>query len=164
MFIAALTSLSWCVPHSGQNPLPIRKIVCSDTHNLNTVLLSVSTVELDGTHDYVSNTYSAILNELIESEIRDVTSPETFHTVKVECLGRDKVKSSAKIGSKFEVPIFALVGDVPIQSRYFVDTPPPIARTLDQNDSLYRKIFNLFIKLTFDINISRITGSKIHHT
>ena len=63
------------------------------------------------------------LNELVESEIGDFASPEAFHTLKVQRLGRDKVKSSAKVGGKFEVPIFALVGNMPIQADDLPETP-----------------------------------------
>ena len=45
------------------------------------------------------------LNKLPESKVRDLTSPEAFHTVKVERLGRDQVKTPAQVGSKFRVPI-----------------------------------------------------------
>ena len=45
------------------------------------------------------------LNKLSESKIGDFASPQAFHTFKVEGLGRDKVKSSAEVCSKFEMPI-----------------------------------------------------------
>ena len=64
------------------------------------------------------------LNELVESEIGDFASPEAFHTLKVQRLGRDKVKSSeTKVGGKFKMPIFALVGNMPIQADDLPETP-----------------------------------------
>jgi len=71
------------------------------------------------------------LNELVEGEVRDFSSPQSLHTVEVQGLGRDKVKSSAKIGGEFEVPIFALVRDMPEQSDDLMETPPPIAGAFD---------------------------------
>ena len=70
------------------------------------------------------------LNELIESEVRDFTTPEAFHAIKVQCLSGYPVKSFAKVSGKFIVPVFALVGDMPIQPRKLTDTPPPVVRTL----------------------------------
>ena len=67
------------------------------------------------------------LNELPEGKVRYLASPQTFHAVKVQRLGRDKVKSPAKVCSKFEMPIFALVRDMPEQTDNLTETPPPIA-------------------------------------
>ena len=67
------------------------------------------------------------LNELPEGKVGYLASPQTFHAVKVQRLGRDKVKSSAKVCSKFEMPIFALVRNMPEQTDNLTETPPPIA-------------------------------------
>ena len=69
------------------------------------------------------------LNELSEGEVRDFPSPEAFHTLKVEHLGRDAVKPSAKVGGKFPMPVSALVGNFTVKSGKFSDGTPPIART-----------------------------------
>ena len=72
------------------------------------------------------------LNELVESEVGNFASPEAFQvSVKVQRLGRDKVKSSTEVCGKFEVPIFALVRDMPEQTDDFTETPPPIAGAFD---------------------------------
>ena len=55
------------------------------------------------------------LNKLIESKIRDFTSPKPFHTVKVQRFGRNEVKPSAKVGGKFPMPVSALVADFAIE-------------------------------------------------
>ena len=69
------------------------------------------------------------LNKLIERKIGDLTSPQAFHTLKVQRFGNDRIKPFAQVGSNLVVPVLALVGDMPIQSRKFSDTPPPIVRT-----------------------------------
>ena len=68
------------------------------------------------------------LNKRSESKIGDFASPEAFHAVKVQRLGRNKGKPSAEVRGKFEMPISALVGDMPIKSRELTDSTPPIAR------------------------------------
>ena len=54
------------------------------------------------------------LNKLPKGKVGDFPSPETLHTSKVEFLSRNRVKPSAQVCSKFPMPIFALVGDMPI--------------------------------------------------
>ena len=68
------------------------------------------------------------LNKLSESKIGEFASPEAFHAVKVQRLGRNKGKPSAEVGGKFEMPISTLVGDMPIKSCELTDSTPPIAR------------------------------------
>ena len=69
------------------------------------------------------------LKKLVKGEVRDFPSPKPFHALKVECLGGDTVKPSAKVSGKFPMPISALVGDFDIQPCEFSDGTPPIART-----------------------------------
>ena len=69
------------------------------------------------------------LKKLVKGEVRDFPSPKPFHALKVECLGGDTVKPSAKVSGKFVVPVLALVGDFDIQPCEFSDGTPPIART-----------------------------------
>ena len=83
------------------------------------------------------------LNKTPEGKIRDFATPETFHTRKVQRLGRDTVKSSAEGCSKFEMPISALVGDMPIKSCELTDSTPPIARPVH----FTRKTFAEFSEL-----------------
>ena len=68
------------------------------------------------------------LNKLSESKIGEFASPEAFHAVKVQRLGRNKGKPSAEVGGKFEMPISALVGDMPIKFCELTDSTPPIVR------------------------------------
>ena len=56
------------------------------------------------------------LKELVQSKIGDFPSPQPLHSIKVQRLGRDKLKSPAKVCSKFEMPIFALVRNMPEQT------------------------------------------------
>ena len=69
------------------------------------------------------------LKKLPKGEVRDLTSPKTFHTRKVQRLGRNKVKSFTKICSKFPMPVSALMGDMSVESRQLIDGTPPVART-----------------------------------
>ncbi len=71
------------------------------------------------------------LNKLPEAKLRYFPAPEAFHPLKVQRLDSDKVKPSTQVCGKFPLPIFALVSYVPIQSRKFAHTPPPVARTFD---------------------------------
>ena len=56
------------------------------------------------------------LNKLIERKIGDLTSPQAFHTLKVQRLGNDRIKPFAQVSSNLVVPVLALVADMPIQS------------------------------------------------
>ena len=72
------------------------------------------------------------LNKLVKgNQVRDFASPKPFHTLKVERLGSDTVKPSAKVGCKFPVPIFALVGNFTVKPCQFSQSAPPIARAFD---------------------------------
>lgn len=81
-------------------------------------------------------------NKLVEGKVRDFTSPQPFHTLKVQRLGDDRIKPFTQVSSKFPMPIFALVGNMPIQPRKFADSTPPIVRTFN----LTRKAFIEFPK------------------
>ena len=65
------------------------------------------------------------LNKLREGKIRDFTSPQAFHAVKVERFKDEGIKSLAKGCGKFPMPIFALVGNFAIETCELTDTPPP---------------------------------------
>ncbi len=82
------------------------------------------------------------LKKLPEAKLRYFPAPEAFHALKVQRLGSDKVEPSTQGCGKFPLPIFALVRDVPIQSRKSAKTPPPVARTFD----FPRKAFAAFAK------------------
>ena len=68
------------------------------------------------------------LNKLIEGEIRDLSSPEAFHAVKVQGFNGNRIKSFTKIRSKFPMEIFALIGNLAVKSCEFTDGAPPTIR------------------------------------
>ena len=68
------------------------------------------------------------LNKLVESKVRDFTSPEAFHTLEVQRLNGDGIKPSAQVGRKLPVKVFALIADFPIQTGELTDSTIPIAR------------------------------------
>ena len=71
------------------------------------------------------------LNKLVKSKVRDFASPKPFHTVKVQRLGDDGIKPFAQVGSNLVVPVFALVGDMPMQPRKLSDSTPIVVRPLN---------------------------------
>ena len=71
------------------------------------------------------------LNKLVKGEVRDFPSPKPFHALKIECLGGDTVKPSAKVSGKFPMPILALIRDLPIESCKLSNRTPPVSRTFD---------------------------------
>ena len=69
------------------------------------------------------------LNKLVERKIGDFTSPQTFHTVKVQGFNGNRIKLLTEFGGKLPLKVFALVADFPIQACELSDTPPPTMRT-----------------------------------
>ncbi len=69
------------------------------------------------------------LNKLVEGEVRDFTSPEAFHTLKVQRLKDYRIKLLTKFRGKLPMKVVALVGYFPIETCEFSDTPPPAIRT-----------------------------------
>ncbi len=70
------------------------------------------------------------LNKLVESKVRDFSTPKPFHAVKVQRLGGDKAKPSAQVSSKLPLPISALVSNFTVKSREIMDRTPVVARIL----------------------------------
>ena len=70
------------------------------------------------------------LNKLIEGEVRDFTSPEAFHCLKVQRLGSNCIKPSAQVGRKFPMPIETLAGNFSIKPCEVSNGSVPIVRTL----------------------------------
>ncbi len=68
------------------------------------------------------------LNKLVKGEVRHFSSPQAFHTVKVERLGSDKVKLSAQVSCEFPMPIAPLVSNFAVKPRKIVNGTPPVAR------------------------------------
>ena len=69
------------------------------------------------------------LNKLVKGEIRDFTSPQPFHTIKVQSFKDNRIKLLTKFRGELPVEVFALVGDLPIKAYDSSDTPPPAVRT-----------------------------------
>lgn len=70
------------------------------------------------------------LNKLIESKVRNLSAPDSLHTVKVKCFCNDSIKASAKVGCNFPLPVKALISNFPIVSCELSDSPIPVVRTL----------------------------------
>ena len=69
------------------------------------------------------------LNKLVESKVGDLTSPQAFHTVKVQRFNRNRIKLLTKFRGELPMKIFALVRDLPIESCEVSHTSPPVIRT-----------------------------------
>ena len=69
------------------------------------------------------------LNKLVKGKVRDFPSPKTFHAIKVQCLGHNRIEPFTHVCGQFIVPIFTLVCDMSIQPRQRSDSTPPITRT-----------------------------------
>ena len=69
------------------------------------------------------------LNELVEGEIGDLTSPKFLHALQVQSFNGDCVESLTKIGGELPMKVFALVGDFSIKPCEFTNSTPPTART-----------------------------------
>ena len=104
------------------------------------------------------------LNKLPKGEVRNLTPPKAFHTRKVQRLGGDKVKPSAQIRGKFEMPIFALVGDMPIQPCELTNRTPPVARAFDFTREAFVECSELLQGLFQELGVldllTRVEGQK----
>ena len=69
------------------------------------------------------------LNKLVESKVGDFSSPQAFHSVKVQGFNRNRIKLLTKVACQLPVKVFALVADFPIQTCELSHTPPPTVRT-----------------------------------
>ena len=69
------------------------------------------------------------LNKLVERKIGDFTTPQAFHTLKVQGFNGNRIKLLTEFGSKLPMKIFALIADFPIQACELSHTPPPPVRT-----------------------------------
>ena len=70
------------------------------------------------------------LNKLVERKIGDFTSPQAFHTVKVQGFNGNRIKLLTKFACQLPMKVFALVGNFPVKSCKLSDTTPPVIRTL----------------------------------
>ena len=71
------------------------------------------------------------LNKLVKGKVRDFPSPKTFHAIKVQCLGHNRIEPFTHVRGQFIVPIFTLVCDMSIQPRQRSDSTPPVVRAFD---------------------------------
>ena len=69
------------------------------------------------------------LNKLVEREIGDFTSPQAFHTVKVQFFNGDCIKLLTKFSCESPMKVFALITNPPIEAGKLPNTPPPAVRT-----------------------------------
>ena len=69
------------------------------------------------------------LNKLVEGKVRDFTSPQAFHTVKVQGFNGNRIKLLAEFRRELPMKVFALVGNFPTQPCEVSHTPPPTVRT-----------------------------------
>ena len=77
------------------------------------------------------------LNKLIERKIGDLTSPQAFHTLKVQGFNGDCIKPLAKFARQLPLKVFALVAYPSIETCEVSHAPPPAVRTFN----LARKTF-----------------------
>ena len=69
------------------------------------------------------------LSKLIECEVRDFTTPETFHAVKVQGFNDNRTKLLTKFRGKLPVKVFALIAYLSIETRNLSHCSPPTVRT-----------------------------------
>ena len=69
------------------------------------------------------------LNKLVERKIGDFTSPQAFHTVKVQFFNGDCIKLLTKFSCESPMKVFALITNPPIEAGKLPNTPPPAVRT-----------------------------------
>ena len=69
------------------------------------------------------------LNKLVEGKVRDFASPKAFHTVNVQGFTSNRLKLFTKIGRKFPMKIFALIGNFTVKSCDLSNSTSPAVRT-----------------------------------
>ena len=69
------------------------------------------------------------LNKLIEPKIGDLTSPQAFHSVKVQSFNGNRIILLTEFGSELPLKVFTLVRYFPIQACDLSYAPPPPVRT-----------------------------------
>ena len=69
------------------------------------------------------------LNKLVERKIGDLTTPQAFHTVKVQGFKDNRIKLLAKFACQLPMKVFALVADFLIETGKLPNAPPPAIRT-----------------------------------
>ena len=69
------------------------------------------------------------LHKLVERKVGDLTSPQAFHTLKVQGFNGNRIKLLTEFRGELPLKVFALVRDFTIQACELSDTPPPAMRT-----------------------------------
>ena len=59
------------------------------------------------------------LNKLVEGEVGNLTSPQSFHTVNVQGLNDNRIKLLTEFRGELPMKVFALVGNFPIEACEF---------------------------------------------
>ena len=96
------------------------------------------------------------LNKLGEGKVGYLPPPKPLHTIKIQRLGNDCIKTPAQIGCKFPMPIAPLIRNLAIESCELTDTPPPVTRAFDFSrkafvetsqscQSLFQKLWRLYL-------------------
>ena len=98
------------------------------------------------------------LNKLVETEVRDFTTPEAFHAVKVQRLKENPIKLRTKFRGELPMKVFALIRDFLIKACDCSDTPPPAIRTFD----FTRKFFVERLKF-LQVRFQRLCGVVSSH-
>ena len=71
------------------------------------------------------------LNKLVERKIGDFTTPQAFHTLKVQGFNGDGVKPLTKLTCQLPMKVFALIANPSVEPCELPHTPPPAVRTFD---------------------------------
>ncbi len=74
---------------------------------------------------------SQYLNELVEPKVRDFTTPQSFHAIKVQCFKDNRIKLLTEFAGELPLKVFTLIADFPIQTCDLPNTLPPPIRTFD---------------------------------
>ena len=77
------------------------------------------------------------LHKLVEGKIGDFSSPQAFHSVKVQFFNSDCIKLLTKFSCELPVKVFALIAYPSIEAGKLSYAPPPVMRTFN----LARKTF-----------------------
>ena len=69
------------------------------------------------------------LNKLVERKVRDLTSPQAFHTVKAQGFNSDCVELLTEFRGELPMKVFALVANPSVETCKLPYTSPPVIRT-----------------------------------
>jgi len=69
------------------------------------------------------------LNKLVESKVGDFSSPQAFHTLKVQFFNGNRIKLLAQFACQLPMKVFTLIANFAIEACELSHTPPPAMRT-----------------------------------